>query len=220
MRGPLWKMWFTGAGAAFLLFAARVVMSPSSGGSPPDLQSVEQTNTAQEEPESDLVDKERESEEPSERKAAQPAEQPAEKGRPHRQASGEQCPAPVEFRRAYVSRVVAGDTTVVSLSGREEKVRLIGVNVPESTIRHEPYGEEASAFTKSRLARQRCPRRDSYLSKSETRKRGWQIWELICRNSNISIKVPIFSLSFGDRSSFAVLSLSLDGELSKRPPTS
>jgi micrococcal nuclease len=33
----------------------------------------------------------------------------------------------------------------------QEKVRLIGINTPESIIRHGPYGEEAAAFTKSRL---------------------------------------------------------------------
>jgi len=34
---------------------------------------------------------------------------------------------------------------------RAGKVRFIGVNTPESTIEHEPYGKEASNYTKSRL---------------------------------------------------------------------
>lgn len=51
-----------------------------------------------------------------------------------------------------VVRIVDGDTLEVSLSnGSTEKVRLIGVNTPESTTRHEPYGTEASDFTKKSL---------------------------------------------------------------------
>jgi micrococcal nuclease len=47
-----------------------------------------------------------------------------------------------------VGRVVDGDTFVTS-DGR--KVRLIGVNTPESTTRHEQYGKEASNYTLSKL---------------------------------------------------------------------
>ncbi|WP_428908368.1 thermonuclease family protein [Niallia sp. Krafla_26] len=50
---------------------------------------------------------------------------------------------------ATVSRVVDGDTFVLS-DGR--RVRLIGVNTPESTNRHEEYGKEASNYTSSKLA--------------------------------------------------------------------
>lgn len=53
---------------------------------------------------------------------------------------------------ATVKRVVDGDTVYVTLAGgKEEKVRFIGVNTPESTNEVEPYGKEASAYTKSRL---------------------------------------------------------------------
>ena len=47
-----------------------------------------------------------------------------------------------------VGRVVDGDTFVTS-DGR--KVRLVGVNTPESTTRHEQYGKEASNYTFSKL---------------------------------------------------------------------
>lgn len=54
--------------------------------------------------------------------------------------------------RAVVSRNVDGDTIHVTMpDGGDEKIRLIGVNTPESTIRHEPYGKEASNYTKGRL---------------------------------------------------------------------
>lgn len=50
-----------------------------------------------------------------------------------------------------VTRVVDGDTIVVSISGREEKVRLIGVDTPETVHPNKPveyFGKEASAFTR------------------------------------------------------------------------
>jgi micrococcal nuclease len=51
-----------------------------------------------------------------------------------------------------VSKNVDGDTIHVTMpDGSDEKVRFIGVNTPESTIKHEPYGKEASNYTKSRL---------------------------------------------------------------------
>lgn len=55
---------------------------------------------------------------------------------------------------AEVVRVVDGDTFVASVRGEEIKIRLIGVDTPE-TVKSgspvEPYGPEASAYTKGRL---------------------------------------------------------------------
>lgn len=56
---------------------------------------------------------------------------------------------------AQVVRVVDGDTIEVSFNGSTEKVRLIGVDTPETvhpTIGVEPYGREASNFSKEKLA--------------------------------------------------------------------
>ncbi len=48
--------------------------------------------------------------------------------------------------------MVDGDTAIFQLeSGTRERVRFIGVDTPESTTQHEPFGEEASAYTKSVL---------------------------------------------------------------------
>jgi len=61
------------------------------------------------------------------------------------QAKGTTCP---------VTRVVDGDTIEVTLTGQKEKVRLIGVDTPETvhpTKGEEPYGKEASDYTMSRL---------------------------------------------------------------------
>lgn len=64
----------------------------------------------------------------------------------------EEISTPVRLEKARVSRHVDGDTVYVQFpDGREEKVRFIGVNCPESTIRLDPYGKEASSFTKGKL---------------------------------------------------------------------
>ena len=61
------------------------------------------------------------------------------------------------LEQATVVRVVDGDTLVVSIDGREERVRLIGIDCPESVApepeRNTPEGEDAAAFTKSLVKR-------------------------------------------------------------------
>jgi micrococcal nuclease len=55
---------------------------------------------------------------------------------------------------ASVTRVVDGDTIVVSLGGRDERVRLIGIDTPETVSPVKPvqcYGKQASAHTKALL---------------------------------------------------------------------
>lgn len=47
-----------------------------------------------------------------------------------------------------VTDVVDGDTLKVRISGKIEKIRIIGINSPESTIQHECYGDEASNYAK------------------------------------------------------------------------
>ncbi|MEW5899319.1 MAG: thermonuclease family protein [Bacillota bacterium] len=69
--------------------------------------------------------------------------------------AGKQTPdqaTPEKYVPASVTKVIDGDTVWVRLKdGREEKVRLIGVDTPESTREVEPYGKEAAAYTKKRL---------------------------------------------------------------------
>lgn len=64
------------------------------------------------------------------------------------QATDEQTLKSLGLVAATVSRVIDGDTVELSDGN---KVRLIGVNTPESTTRTEPYGKEASDYTKSKL---------------------------------------------------------------------
>lgn len=53
---------------------------------------------------------------------------------------------------ARVSKQVDGDTAWFTLAaGSREKVRFIGVDTPESTTEHEPFGDEAAAYTASVL---------------------------------------------------------------------
>ena len=62
---------------------------------------------------------------------------------------------PAERGAARVIAVVDGDTIDVSWAGRRERVRLLGVDTPETVDPHRPvgcYGPEASAFTHRRLS--------------------------------------------------------------------
>jgi micrococcal nuclease len=56
---------------------------------------------------------------------------------------------------AEVQRVTDGDTFVARVKGRRERVRVIGVDTPESVAPNrpdEPYGEESSDFAKRHLS--------------------------------------------------------------------
>ena len=55
---------------------------------------------------------------------------------------------------ATVKEVVDGDTVVVKVAGRTERVRLIGIDTPEVAGGYLPaecYGDEATAFTSALL---------------------------------------------------------------------
>lgn len=65
---------------------------------------------------------------------------------------GEGVPPPAQRLEATVTRVIDGDTVILSPLGRS---RLIGVDTPEVHGRRECLGAQASAFTTRVLARQR-----------------------------------------------------------------
>ncbi len=60
-----------------------------------------------------------------------------------------------EVWEATIIRVIDGDTVIVDFYGREESVRMIGVDAPESVSKDETentiYGEYASQYTKNHL---------------------------------------------------------------------
>jgi micrococcal nuclease len=61
---------------------------------------------------------------------------------------------PKDAVKAKVERVVDGDTFVAGVNGRRERVRIIGVDTPESVDPNrpdEPFGAEASDFAKHYL---------------------------------------------------------------------
>ncbi|MDR1020720.1 MAG: thermonuclease family protein [Synergistaceae bacterium] len=62
--------------------------------------------------------------------------------------------AATDLFSARVNRVIDGDTVEIAYNGKKESVRLIGVDTPETkhpTKGVQPYGPEASAFTKESL---------------------------------------------------------------------
>jgi micrococcal nuclease len=64
-------------------------------------------------------------------------------------------PSPISGRSsATVTRVVDGDTVIARVDGEELRVRLIGIDTPETVAPDQPvecYGPAASAFTHRRL---------------------------------------------------------------------
>ncbi|EKF6163689.1 thermonuclease family protein [Staphylococcus pseudintermedius] len=57
-----------------------------------------------------------------------------------------------------VKRVIDGDTIIIDKDGQDERVRLIGVDIPETVKPNtpvQPYGKAASNFTKKHLTNQR-----------------------------------------------------------------
>ncbi len=70
------------------------------------------------------------------------------------EASPATFPPGVVVANATIAAVVDGDTVDVDLDGREERVRLIGIDTPETKKRDSPiecFGPEASAFTEQLL---------------------------------------------------------------------
>lgn len=68
--------------------------------------------------------------------------------------SSQSSKSPIKYTVATVTRHVDGDTVYVKIDGQEYKLRLIGVNTPETKHPQkgvEYYGKEASNFTKSKL---------------------------------------------------------------------
>lgn len=73
-----------------------------------------------------------------------------------------------------VTRIVDGDTIVVDINGTQEKIRLIGVDTPETVDSRKPvqcFGKEASVFTKKLLEGNQV-RLESDLSQGDRDKYG------------------------------------------------
>ncbi|RPF49475.1 micrococcal nuclease [Thermodesulfitimonas autotrophica] len=75
-------------------------------------------------------------------------------------ASKSEAAGKPKLLQAVVTHVSDGDTVHVRLNGRDERVRLIGVNTPEIShpdlgIREQPYGKQAAAYTRKRLLKRK-----------------------------------------------------------------
>lgn len=57
----------------------------------------------------------------------------------------------ITFTKAFVNRIVDGDTIEVTIEEKKYKVRFIGINCPEYTTKIEEYGKEATEYTTSML---------------------------------------------------------------------
>ncbi|MDD2376565.1 MAG: thermonuclease family protein [Clostridia bacterium] len=56
-----------------------------------------------------------------------------------------------QFTKAYVSRIIDGDTIEVTIDSKKYKVRFIGIDCPEYTSKIEYYGKESTKYTSSIL---------------------------------------------------------------------
>lgn len=92
-----------------------------------------------------------------------------------------------------VTRVVDGDTIVVTVPGKTEKVRLIGVDTPETVDPRKPvqcFGKEASDFTKSLLTN-KSVRLESDSSQNDRDKYGRLLRYVFLGDTNINEKIIV-----------------------------
>lgn len=95
------------------------------------------------------IEKEQQDEQKEKAEEEQEAKEAAEKAKKEDAARQQQeLVKNLNLEAVIVGRVIDGDTIELE-DGR--KVRLVGVNTPESTTRTEEYGKEASQYTKSKL---------------------------------------------------------------------
>lgn len=90
-----------------------------------------------------------------------------------------------------VTRVVDGDTIVVTTPGKTEKVRLIGVDTPETVDPRKPvqcFGKEASDFTKSLLTN-KSVRLDADPSQNDRDKYGRLLRYVFLAGVNVNEKI-------------------------------
>lgn len=88
--------------------------------------------------------------------------------------------APASAFRASVDRVVDGDTFVALVGGRRVRVRLVGVDAPETVKEGAPvgcYGPQASRYLKA-LLRPRSQVRGAYEAGGRTDRFGRDLWDV------------------------------------------
>ncbi|MDM5225765.1 thermonuclease family protein [Cytobacillus sp. NJ13] len=150
--------WIMAAGFVLSIFLATADSDATKTVSEPEKEQImtdqdEADKKAEEEKLAEEKAKEEEAKKQEEEQARLEAEQEEkqkqEEAEKQKQEQGQkQAAESLGLELVTIGRVVDGDTIETS-DGR--KVRLIGVNTPESTTRVEEYGKEASQFTTSEL---------------------------------------------------------------------
>ncbi|MCX8061869.1 MAG: thermonuclease family protein [Anaerolineales bacterium] len=96
------------------------------------------------------------------------------------------CIPPQTPQLGLVIKVVDGDTIRVLLDGKEEKVRYIGIDAPESTTSQEPFGREATKFN-AQLVRDQIV--ELYRDVSETDRYGRLLRYVVANSVFVNLKV-------------------------------
>ncbi|RSD28582.1 thermonuclease family protein [Mesobacillus subterraneus] len=164
-----WMFLTAGFITTFVLFGIFVEDVPEDTAS--DVKTEQQAKKEAEKIKNEQIEKEKKEKELAEQKAKEEAEEKAKleaeekakaeaeakakaeeeakaKAEAEQKASEEALISSLGLESVTVGRVVDGDT-IETTDGR--KIRLIGVNTPESTTRKETYGKEASNYTTSKL---------------------------------------------------------------------
>lgn len=148
--------WIMAGGFTLAIVLAAVFTDPAETVTGPEIKntskqeeiaSQEQAAEKQKKAEEKKLAEEKAKEEEEKKQAEEKARLEAEKAEKEKQQQEEKAES-LGLELVTVGRVVDGDTIETS-DGR--KVRLIGVNTPESTTRVEEYGKEASQYTSSKL---------------------------------------------------------------------
>lgn len=150
--------WIMTAGFILSIFLATADSDETETVNEPEKEQIQsEENEADKKAEEEKLAQEKAEEEEAKKQAEEQARLEAEQEEKQKQEEAEKQKQEQEQSQAAeslglelvtVGRVVDGDTIETS-DGR--KVRLIGVNTPESTTRVEEYGKEASQFTTSEL---------------------------------------------------------------------
>ena len=100
--------------------------------------------------------------------------------------------------RALVLRAVDGDTLEVRIAGRIEKVRLIGVDTPESVHPNKPvehFGKESSAFLRRLATGRRVVLRDD--PEARNRDRYGRLLRYVFLEDRTLVNAEIIRLGYG-----------------------
>ncbi len=96
------------------------------------------------------------------------------------------CIPPQSPQLGLVTKVIDGDTIRVLLDGKEEKVRYIGIDAPESTTSQEPFGKEA-AKQNAQLVRNQIV--ELYRDVSETDRYGRLLRYVVTNSVFVNLKL-------------------------------